>query len=143
MGTRSFIHVKDGKKTIATIYRQYDGYPSGIGEDIKRILNNGEVEILNGYSGSSRIPSQFNGMGCLAAFLVGELKQKAIGNVYLFAANTKDVGEDFVYTLSDKKGELYIKVQDVYSKKILFSGLLKDFSGEKAEGKSSLEVELS
>lgn len=143
MGTRTLVHIKDGKKTIATIYRQYDGYPSGMGEDIKKALNNGEVEILNGYGGSSKIPAQFNGMGCLAAFLVGELKQKAIGNVYLFTANTKDCGEEFVYTLSEKKGKVLLKVQDVYTKKVLFSGLLKDFSGEKAEGKSSLEVELS
>jgi hypothetical protein len=143
MGTRTLVHIKDGKKTIATIYRQYDGYPSGIGEDIKRILNNGEVEILNGYNGSSKTPSQFNGMGCLAAFLVGELKEQKIGNVYLLAANSKGVGEDFVYTLSDKNGTVYLKVQDVYSKKILFSGPLKEFNGEKAEGKSSLEVELS
>ena len=143
MGTRTLVHVKDGKKTIATIYRQYDGYPSGIGEDIKKALNSGEVEILNGYNGSSKIPAQFNGIGCLAAFLVGELKEQKIGNVYLLAANSKDCGEDFVYTLSEKKGQVYIKVQDVWNKKILFNGLLKDFSGEKAEGKSSLEVELS
>jgi len=143
MGTRTLVHVKDGKKTIATIYRQYDGYPSGIGEDIKKALNSGEVEILNGYNGSSKIPAQFNGIGCLAAFLVGELKEQKIGNVYLLAANTKDCGEDFVYTLSEKKSQIYIKVQVVWNKKILFSGLLKDFSGEKAEGKSSLEVELS
>lgn len=32
MGTRSIIHVKDGRKTIVTLYRQYDGYPSGMGE---------------------------------------------------------------------------------------------------------------
>ncbi len=143
MGTRTLVHIKDGKKTIATIYRQYDGYPTGMGEDIKEILNNEEVEILNGYNGSTKIPAQFNGMGCLAAFLVGELKQKAIGNVYLFAANSKDCGEDFVYTLTQKNGKVLIKVQDVYNKKILFSGLLKDFNGEKAEGKSSLEIELS
>ena len=143
MGTRTLVHVKDGKKTIATIYRQYDGYPSGIGEDIKKALNSGEVEILNGYNGSSKIPAQFNGIGCLAAFLVGELKEQKIGNVYLLAANSKDCGEDFVYTLSEKKSQIYIKVQDVWNKKILFNGLLKDFSGEKAEGKSSLEVELS
>ena len=32
MGTRSIIHVKDERKTITTIYRQYDGYPSGMGD---------------------------------------------------------------------------------------------------------------
>jgi hypothetical protein len=136
MGTRTLVHIKDGKKTIATIYRQYDGYPSGMGEDIKQILNNGQVEVLKGYSGSSKIPSQFNGMGCLAAFLVGELKGGKIGNVYLMAANTKEVGEEFIYTLIVKNEDVYLKVFDIYNKKILFNGLLKDFSGEKAERKS-------
>lgn len=143
MGTKTLVHIKDRKKTIATIYRQYDGYPTGIGEDIKEILNNGEVEILNGYGGSSKIPAQFNGMGCLAAYLVGELKEQKIGNVYLFTPNAKDCGEDFVYTLSEKNGKLYMKVQDVWNKAILFNGLLKDFCGEIAEGKTPLEVELS
>ena len=143
MGTRTLVHIKDGKKTVATIYRQYDGYPSGMGENIKKALNNGDVEVLNGYGGISKIPAQFNGMGCLAAFLVGELKEQKIGNVYLLAANSKNHGEDFVYTLTQKDGTVHIKVVDVYNKKILFSGLLKDFNGEKAEGKSSLEIELS
>jgi len=143
MGTRTLVHIKDGKKTIATIYRQYDGYPSGMGDDIKRILNNGEVEVLNGYSGSSKVPAQFNGMGCLAAFLVGELKGSFIGNVYLFSPNSKDCGEDFVYTLSVIKGKLNVKVQDVWNKSVLFNGPLSEFCGQRAEGKTALEVELS
>lgn len=143
MGTRTLVHIKDGKKTIATIYRQYDGYPTGMGEDIKKALNNGEVDILNGYGGSSKIPAQFNGMGCLAAFLVGELKEQKIGNVYLMAANTKGAGEEYIYTLSEKKGKLCLKVEDVWNKAILFDGPLKDFCGKRAEGATPLEVELS
>lgn len=143
MGTRTLVHVKDGRKTIATIYRQYDGYPTGMGEDIKEILNNGKVEILNGYSGSSRIPEQFNGMCCLAAYLVGELKQKKIGNVYLYPANSKDCGEDFVYTISESKGKLNLKVFDVYENKTLYNGSLTGFCGETAEGKTPLEIQLS
>ena len=143
MGTRTLVHVKDGRKTIATIYRQYDGYPTGMGEDIKEILNNGKVEILNGYSGSSRIPKQFNGMGCLAAYLVGELKQEKIGNVYLYPANSKDCGEDFVYTITESKGKLNLKVFDVYENKTLYNGSLTGFCGETAEGKTPLEIQLS
>lgn len=143
MGTRTLVHIKDGKKTIATIYRLYDGYPTGMGEDIKSALNNGEVEILNGYSGSSKIPSQFNGMGCLAAYLVGELKDKEMGNVYLVAANTKDVGEEFIYILSIKKGTVYLKCFDTWNNKALFNGPLKDFCGKKAEGRTPLEIELN
>jgi len=143
MGTKSLIHIKDGRKTIATIYRQYDGYPTGIGEDIKRILNNGEVEILNGYSGDSKIPAKFNRMGCLAAFLVGELKEQKIGNVYLMAANSKDCGEDFVYTISQQGGTVKIKVIDVYENKVLFNDVLNEFCGERAEGRTLVEIALT
>ena len=101
------------------------------------------MEVLNGYSGSSKVPSKFNGMGCLAAFLVGELKGSFIGNVYLMAANSKDCGEDFVYTLSVIKGKLNVKVQDVWNKSVFFSGPLSEFCGQRAEGKTALEVELS
>ena len=143
MGTRSLVHIKDGKKTIVTIYRQYDGYPTGMGEDIKKALNNGAVDILNGYGGSSKIPAQFNGMGCLAAYLVGELKEQKIGNVYLFTPNAKDCGEDYVYTLTQKEDKVYMKVFDVWNKKVLFNGPLKYFCGKIAEGQTPLEVELS
>lgn len=143
MGTRTLVHIKDGKKTIATIYRQYDGYPTGMGEDIKEILNNGEVEILNGFGGSSKVPAQFNGIGCLAAYLVGELKEQKIGNVYLMAVNSKDCGEEFVYTISESKGKLNLKVFDVYENKTLYNGPLMGFCGETAEGKTPLEIQLS
>jgi len=144
MGTRALIHVKDGKKTIATIYRQYDGYPTGLGEDIKKILNNGNVEILNGYNGC-KVPYEFNGIGCLGAYLIGELKQKKIGNVYLMAPNIKDAGEDFTYIISKDKNNVNVnlKVIDSYTKKIVYNGRLKDFCGQKAEGVTSLEIELN
>ena len=83
MGTRSLTHIKDDNgQTLVTLYRQYDGYPTGMGEDIKTALNNGQVSITNGYSMGDEAPATFNGMGCLGAFLVGELKEKKIGNVY-------------------------------------------------------------
>ena len=133
MGTRTLVHIKEDKKTIATIYRQYDGYPTGMGDDIKEILNHGMVTILNGFGGQT-IPSHFNGMGCLAAFLIGELKQKKIGNVYIFPANSKDVGEDFTYTLSEVDGKVKLKVVENYENRVIFNGLLKDFDGKTVEG---------
>ena len=134
MGTRTLVHIKDGKKTIATIYRQYDGYPTGMGDDIKEILNNGFVRILNGYSLGHQVPSQFNGMGCLTAYLIGELKQKKIGNVYVYPANSKDVGEDYTYTISEDLGILNLKVFDNWNNKIIFKGALINFDGKKVEG---------
>jgi hypothetical protein len=133
MGTRTLVHIKDSKKIIATVYRQYDGYPTGMGDDIKEILNDGIVTIFNGF-GNQTVPSHFNGMGCLGAFLIGELKQKKIGNVYIFAPNSKDVGEDLTYTLSEIDGKVKLKVVENYNNKTIFNGLLKDFDGETVEG---------
>lgn len=136
MGTRSLVHIKDGKKTIATLYRQYDGYPTGMGNAIKEALNDGNVTILNGFGGQT-VPSHFNGMGCLGAFLIGELKEKKIGNVYMFPVNSKDVGEEFVYTLSEVDGKVKLKVTDSYENKVIFNGMLKDFDGKTVEGISN------
>ena len=135
MGTRTIVHLKDeNKKTILTLYRQYDGYPTGMGNDIKKILNNGIVEIRNGFTTKDQIPRQFNGMGCLSAFLVGELKNKKIGNVYIQTPNTKDMGEDYTYTLSlSKLGTLKLKVVENYKNKTIFDGLLSAFDGEQVE----------
>lgn len=136
MGTRTLVHIKDGKKTIATIYRQYDGYPTGMGDDIKKILNQGMVNIRNGYGINDQVPKQFNGMGCLAAYLIGELKEKKIGNVYIFPTNSKDVGEDYTYTISEDLGILNLKVvENSYNgNKTIFKGALINFDGKKVEG---------
>lgn len=138
MGTRTLVHIKDGKKTIATIYRQYDGYPTGMGDDIKKILNEGMVSILNGYSSNDKAPRQFNGMGCLAAFLIGELKDKKIGNVYILPINSKDVGEDYTYTISQDLlfGTLNLKVVENShnGNKTIFNEGLAGFDGATVEG---------
>lgn len=140
MGTRSLIHVKEDKKTITTIYRQYDGYPSGMGNDIKRILNNGNATILNGFGGGDQVPAQFNGLGCLASYLVGELKERKIGNVYLYPSNAKNVGEEFTYTITaSKTGTLMMKVVDSWNKKVLFNDSLDLFDGEQVERKNNEE----
>ena len=87
MGTRCLTYVFDEKyKPIVCIYRQFDGYPEGHGEDLKRILEG--IPITNG------IPSRvllgksderlFSGMEELAAVLVQKLKEKdPHGNIYL------------------------------------------------------------
>jgi hypothetical protein len=134
MGTRSLVHIKEGKKTIATIYRQYDGYPTGMGDDIKEILNDGMVNILNGFGLNHQVPKQFNGMGCLAAYLIGELKNKKIGNVYIYPTNSKDVGEAFTYTISEDLGILNLKVVEKYNNKTIFKGRLTSFDGKRVEG---------
>lgn len=102
MGTRSLTRVfetytsrktnKVVKEKLMTMYRQYDGYPSGMGMDLAKFLESGKV--VNGIGGDSgRV---FNGSGCLSAQLVAELKDGP-GNLYIYPINAKDCGEEYEY----------------------------------------------
>ena len=105
MGTRSLTHViqtwndektgKQKKQYLMTMYRQYDGYPSGMGVDLADFLKNGVV--VNGISmGEKR--RVFNGAGCLAAQLVAHFKDGA-GGFYLYKPMSKDCGEEYTYEI--------------------------------------------
>lgn len=122
MGTRCLTVIKEGDKSssdICVIYRQMDGYPSGHGEDIKRLIGN--IVVTNGYLGEDTTVA--NGMGCLAAQLVTGLKldvlkhnEKMIewrkkilpqlpdckagmaGGIYICSAGTRDIC-DYTYTI--------------------------------------------
>src|SRR3990170_3677805 len=96
VGTRALTHVEDEQgRTILTIYRQMDGYPSGHGEDIAAFLRG--RRIVNGI-GSDTPHQASNGMGCLAASLVASLKD-GIGSIYVVEPGSSDHGEEYVYTV--------------------------------------------
>lgn len=100
-------------KEICVLYRQYDGYPTGHGAELKDFLDG--FTIVNGY-GSSDPPKTANGMSCLAAQIIGYFKS-GIGGFYLYPANTRDCGEEYVYTVylnrsdKDKSSTLCLKIQ--------------------------------
>ena len=125
MGTRSltvFNNEMDNSE-IVVLYRQYDGYPTGHGRDLLSFLNN--MEIVNGISNNEKRKIA-NGMGCLSAQIVAHLKE-APGDFYLHSAGTRDIGEEFIYTLYYTE-ELRIKVQDTYDDgSDLFDGNMKSF----------------
>tara|TARA_R100001132_G_C3259919_1_gene84329 strand:+ start:297 stop:746 length:450 start_codon:yes stop_codon:yes gene_type:complete len=125
MGTRSltvFNNEMDNSE-IVVLYRQYDGYPTGHGRDLLSFLNN--MEIVNGISNTEKRKIA-NGMGCLSAQIVAHLKE-APGDFYLHSAGTRDIGEEFIYTLYYTE-ELRIKVQDTYDDgSDLFDGNMKSF----------------
>lgn len=123
MGTRSLTHVKDETgKTLVTFYRQYDGYPTGMGADIKRLLSG--RTLVNGISGSRL--TVFNGIECAAAYLIGALKGSEAGNVYVYPPDSSDCGEEYVYTLSapDEKN-FHLEVKN--PRAVIYSGPLVDF----------------
>ncbi len=116
MGTRSLTRVNtaDGKQLL-NMYRQFDGYPSGHGQELFDMIKN--TKILNGYS-SHTAPDYANGAGCLAAQIVANFK-KDIGGFYLYPVDATDCGQDYEYILtikevdwdsSDKFGDISIKV---------------------------------
>ena len=127
MGTRSltvFNNEMDNEE-IVVLYRQYDGYPTGHGRDLLSFLNN--MEIVNGISNNEERKIA-NRMGCLSAQVVAYLKE-APGNFYLHSAGTRDIGEEFIYTLYYKNDKLKIKVQDTYDKgHDLFDGNMTQYN---------------
>ena len=125
MGTRSLTVLNNemDNEEIVVLYRQYDGYPEGHGIDLLNFLNN--MEIVNGISNKEKRRIA-NGMGCLSAQVVAYFKE-APGDFYLHSAGTRDIGEEFIYTLYYTE-ELKIKVQDTYSGgNDLFDGNIKAY----------------
>jgi len=114
MGTRSLTIILDETRNeICVLYRQYDGYPTGHGAELKEFLYG--FTVVNGF-GSNDPPKSANGMGCLAAQIVGHFKS-GIGGFYLHQAGTRDCGEEYIYTVYLKKtrprspSRLYVKIQ--------------------------------
>lgn len=107
MGTRSITVVQDeDKKEIVTMYRQMDGYPSGMGADLVKFLKT--LEVCNGLGGNPpKGKTWANGAGCLAAQVVAHFKgESGPGGIYLYPAGTREVGEEWIYTVevnSEKK----------------------------------------
>ena len=98
------------KQTLVCMYRQMDGYPSGMGSDLAEFLNGGK--LVNGISlaESERV---FNGMGCLAAQMVAHFKDGA-GGYYLYPTNVKDAWQNYEYEIIQHENEpIQLKVIEV------------------------------
>lgn len=141
MGTRSLTHVLDDhtESVLVTIYRQFDGYPSGHGADLAEILK--DRTVVNGI-GSNTPAKASNGAGCLAATIVTLLKGEEIGGIYLEPPGTEDHGEEYVYTVKPpaNPGEpIRLKVESTYgypttTRETLFEGDVNDFNPNGYEG---------
>ena len=96
MGTRSltFVYDEDGR-TIISMYRQYDGYPSGHGKDLAEFLE--PITMVNGIGMTEAVIA--NGPGCLAAQLVAHFKDGP-GGIYLEPTTAVDCGQDYEYHIA-------------------------------------------
>ena len=116
MGTRSLTTFKEdhNNEEIVVLYRQFDGYPEGHGIDLFRFLN--KMNMVNGIAGGEKRKIS-NGMSCLAAQMVSYFKEEP-GGFYLYRADTRDVGEEYIYTIyvnhdiDNNKREIMIKVEN-------------------------------
>ena len=136
MGTRSLTTFsstwkdeKTGKmkdEKIVTMYRQFDGYPTGHGLELAEFLNQGK--LVNGI-GSNEPQLVFNGMGCLAAQVVAHFKNGP-GNIYLHRGGTKNCWEEYRYEVigNEETKELIFKCIEVRGKaKTLYEGTVQGF----------------
>lgn len=130
MGTRSLTHIYSAASDalpLVTLYRQYDGYPSGMGEDIKKAL--GGRKLVNGFNDAE---TQCNGMGCAAAMLIGALKAGKCGNVYVEKAGASDRGEEYTYRLYPNGDRFRLTIHDGGTE--IYDGYLHEFDAKAVEG---------
>ena len=118
MGTRSLTFVYDDNRPVINMYRQYDGYPSGHGQELAEFLLDGKM--VNGIPVGSK-ERMFNGMGCLAAQLVANFKKDA-GGFYLYPMDCTDCWQEYEYHVYEDK----VVVKN--PTEVIFSGTWSEFA---------------
>ena len=108
MGTRSLTIVEEDRGVeICVLYRQFDGYPTGHGAELKTFLEG--IQIVNGL-GLANEKRVANGMDCLAAQLSAHFKKEP-GGFYLYPAGTRDCVEEYIYTVYQNNSKLMVRVE--------------------------------
>jgi hypothetical protein len=109
MGTRALTVVQENDKDVIVMYRQYDGYPDGHGQELADFLKG--ITLGNGISGDKAMGTFANGMGCLAAQIVAHFKTEA-GGFYLYPGETRDCGEEYTYIVTARTGKPWIAIHE-------------------------------
>lgn len=128
MGTRSLTFVKDDtNRVLLNMYRQCDGYPSGIGTELYEFLK--DIRMVNGISMNDG-DKIANGAGCLAAQIVPHFKDGP-GGVCLHHPSSKDCGQEYEYHITADLSGITIKVMETFwtgkRAKKLYQGDLEGF----------------
>lgn len=116
MGTRSLTFVYDGDVPVINIYRQYDGYPSGHGHELAQFLDS--KTLVNGFGKQNSFEA--NGMGCLAAQLIVQLKH-GVGGIYIYPVTSTDCFQDYEYHVYEDR----VVVKDPTA--VIFEGTWEEF----------------
>ena len=126
MGTRCLTRVYDEGTEVVTMYRQYDGYMEGHGQELADFLR--DFTIVNGITNEKKSPVA-NGMMCLAAQMVTHFKAgNLLGGFYLYPQGSTDVGEEYIYHVSLKNNILHLRVTD--GEKDIFNDYVYNFPTE-------------
>ena len=106
MGTRSHTSIietstdetgKQRRDLLVKIYRQYDGYYSGMGKELATWLD--KVSVVNGFGSNDPVDQIIcNVAGCLAAQLIKHVKD-GIGNVYITNPRANSSGLNYEYDI--------------------------------------------
>jgi hypothetical protein len=141
MGTRSTTHVyeidiplgashtkvalkKHKPIKVLTLYRQFDGYPSGHGQDLVDFMKN--MTIVNGFGLDDKAGTHANGVGCFAAQLVKYLKD-GIGGVYITRPKAERQQYNYhIYVQGDPQ-PIIVRVEDGRGKE-MFNGTRAEFA---------------
>ena len=116
MGTRCLTFVYDGDVPVINIYRQYDGYPSGHGHELAQFLDS--KNLVKGFGKQNSFEA--NGMGCLAAQLIVQLKH-GVGGIYIYPVSSTDCFQDYEYHVYEDK----VIVKDPTA--VIFEGTWEEF----------------
>ena len=119
MGTRATIKIarrEEGvsfsekpEKFMVSIYHHFDGYPEYLGVTLANYLE--DKKIVNGLSADRNEPV-FNGLGCMAASIIAELKEEA-GNVYIEDPERPSGWIDYEYYIwGDTGKDIWISIFD-------------------------------
>ena len=118
MGTRSLTFVYSDGQPLLNMYRQFDGYPSGHGQELAEFLLSGKM--VNGIPvGSDEL--FFNGMGCLAAQLIANFKTGS-GGFYIYPLDATDCWQEYEYHVYEDK----VVVKN--PTEVIFSGTWSEFA---------------
>ena len=118
MGTRATIKIAKREegvsfsekpdKFMVSIYHHFDGYPEYLGVTLANYLDG--KKIVNGL-GEDR-DTVFNGLGCMAASIIAELKEEA-GNVYIENLEHPSGWIDYEYYIwGDTGKDIWISIFD-------------------------------
>ena len=118
MGTRSTTKIYENGRLLLALYKQYDGYPEGWGQELKDFLHSGVfVNGIRRIDGSL----QFNGVGDFTLLLVKQFKEESGGLYATTKSNTQEYNyvvefdydkNDYSrlkYTLSCKEDDSYLE----------------------------------